>query len=307
MARVLTYHPELTQLVFSPAPEYNALHTTLLAKLGRTAVRANQALSLGAWPAGAGNSSDVIVNFELPLHKCTLGVSVLQGALTVYVDFIPGSTSHVVGIKDGPPALTPAPPVGTKGNGTCGATNFGGDCNTDPSGAWDAAAAGIKTLDECVAKAKDCKMASFVSFSNVPGNTDCSWFYRCDFAHLCEDCSKCGIGCPKYYPYESEVINKQAEPMLGGSRSDELKMLTSDNVLSLRVFTDRTVVEAYWMDGRVAMTSDVKPAMAQSGAPQVQVFATADSSISSVNAWEMGSIWVTKEQVLATPRVDGLS
>merc|ERR1711871_1457307 len=49
-------------------------------------------------------------------------------------------------------------------------------------------------------------MANFVSFSNVPGNTDCSWYQSCDFHNLCEDCSKCGIGCPKYYPYQSEVL-----------------------------------------------------------------------------------------------------
>ena len=38
---------------------------------------------------------------------------------------------------------------------------------------------------------------------------------------------------------------------------------------ALRVFTDRTLVEAYWMDGRVAMTSATKPEMAKSGLDQV--------------------------------------
>lgn len=107
----------------------------------------------------------------------------------------------------------PAPvPVGTTGNGTCGATNFGGDCNTAPKGAYNAAQEGITTLAECVAKVKDCKMASFVSFSNVPGNSDCSWYSSCDFDHLCEDCSQCGIGCPRYYPYESEVLHAAPPP-----------------------------------------------------------------------------------------------
>jgi len=60
------------------------------------------------------------------------------------------------------------------GNGTCGPTNFGGDCNSDPKGAWDANKENIKTLEQCVAKAKPCAMADFVSFSNVPGNADCA-------------------------------------------------------------------------------------------------------------------------------------
>merc|ERR1712176_1751982 len=108
--------------------------------------------------------------------------------------------------------LGPTPPVGTTGNGTCGATSFGGDCNSAPSGAWDAAKEGIADLAGCVAKAKECRMANFVSFSNVPGNSDCSWYQSCDFDHLCEDCSKCGIGCPEYYPYESEVLNEAPSP-----------------------------------------------------------------------------------------------
>ena len=107
----------------------------------------------------------------------------------------------------------PSPePAGTTGNGTCGPTAYGGDCNVAPKGAWNAVQDGITSLDECVAKAKGCKMANFVSFSNVPGNSDCSWYVACDMRHLCEDCSKCGIGCPKYYPYESEVLHAVSPP-----------------------------------------------------------------------------------------------
>ena len=67
-----------------------------------------------------------------------------------------------------------SPAVGTTGNGTCGATSFGGDCDEDASGAWDAQKEGIATLEQCVAKAKPCAMANFVSFSYVDGNHDVS-------------------------------------------------------------------------------------------------------------------------------------
>jgi hypothetical protein len=105
----------------------------------------------------------------------------------------------------GPP---PTPPAGTIGNGTCGATNYGGDCDVLPKGAWHLAAENITDLASCVARAKKCKMAQYVSFSDVAGNQDCSWYSgtACDWSHLCEDCSKCGIGCPHYYPYSSEVL-----------------------------------------------------------------------------------------------------
>jgi hypothetical protein len=105
----------------------------------------------------------------------------------------------------------PPTPVGTIGNGTCGATNYGGDCNSDPKGAWDAKKEGILNLTACVARAKSCKMANYVSFSLKDWNSDCSWYSSCDMSHLCEDCSKCGIGCPSYVPYSSEVV-KVAPP-----------------------------------------------------------------------------------------------
>ena len=66
MARVVTYHPTLKQLVYSPAPEYDKLHGASLAKLGPTPLKAKTPLSLGDWPAGAGNASDITVSFSRP-------------------------------------------------------------------------------------------------------------------------------------------------------------------------------------------------------------------------------------------------
>jgi hypothetical protein len=225
MARVVTYHPTLKQLVYSPAPEYDKLHGTSLTKMAPTALSKNKPLSLGSWADGAGNSSDILVSFSRPKTACKLGLTILSGAVTVFIDW-PGIaaattlgdgeaaevavTKVQVGIMQGTPDFSPPPPVGTILNGTCGATNFGGDCN-DPKqskGAWDAKAENITTLAECVAKAQPCKQANFVSFSNVPGNADCSWYHECNTKALCEDCHTCGIGCPKYYPYETEVIKK---------------------------------------------------------------------------------------------------
>merc|ERR1740117_2713248 len=121
----------------------------------------------------------------------------------------------------------PAPePAGSTGNGTCGATQFGGDCNVTTTGAWPAAQLGITSLAECVAKATGCKMANVVSFSNVPGNSDCSWYSACDMRHLCEDCSKdCGIHCPKYYPYKSEVLHAVPQPPVPVSRGTSVEVM----------------------------------------------------------------------------------
>jgi len=117
-------------------------------------------------------------------------------------------------------ATFPSPPVGTTGNGTCGPTNYGGDCNSDSHGAWDAKANGITTIDQCIAKAKPCAMGNYVSFS--VGWNDCSWYSDCDFKNLCADCSQPGPNCPGgnasgghcpvYHPYESEVARVGPAP-----------------------------------------------------------------------------------------------
>ena len=70
----------------------------------------------------------------------------------------------------------------------------------------------MKTFDDCVAKVKTCSMGNYVSYS-LEAN-DCSWYSACEFNQLCADCSKPGPncpnpatgGCPKYYPFESEVL-----------------------------------------------------------------------------------------------------
>merc|ERR1712039_34920 len=91
-----------------------------------------------------------------------------------------------------------------------------------------------------------------------------------------------------------------------GATSASLQLLPDDAEITLQVFVDRTLVEAYWMDGRVAMTSAASPSKAVPESDQVEVFTSVDGvELSSAVAWGMESIWVSKEEVLATPRTDG--
>jgi sucrose-6-phosphate hydrolase SacC (GH32 family) len=79
--------------------------------------------------------------------------------------------------------------------------------------------------------------------------------------------------------------------------ADSLALLPSDEELTLRVFVDRTVLEAYWMDGRVAMTAAIVPGYAREGTAQLEVFADTDMEMRSAVAWGMESIWVSPEEV----------
>ena len=68
-----------------------------------------------------------------------------------------------------------------------------------------------------------------------------------------------------------------------------------------RIFSCRiSGFKVYFMGGRVAMTVQI-PTSAYS----VTVMASEAAPLITANSWQMGSIWVTKDEVLATPRLDG--
>ena len=58
--------------------------------------------------------------------------------------------------------------------------------------------------------------------------------------------------------------------------------------------------KVYFMGGRVAMTVQIP-----TSAYDVTVMASEAAPLINASSWQMGSIWVTKEEVLATPRLDG--
>ena len=81
---------------------------------------------------------------------------------------------------------------------------------------------------------------------------------------------------------------------------DEVTMLSSDTVISMRIFLDTNCGEVYFMGGRVAMTVEIPTA-----AYTAKVMASPSAKLLNATSWQMGSIWATKEEVLATPRLDG--
>eukprot|EP00747_Dinoflagellata_sp_TGD_P197358 gnl/TRDRNA2_/TRDRNA2_68603_c0_seq1.p1 gnl/TRDRNA2_/TRDRNA2_68603_c0~~gnl/TRDRNA2_/TRDRNA2_68603_c0_seq1.p1 ORF type:complete len:624 (+),score=69.24 gnl/TRDRNA2_/TRDRNA2_68603_c0_seq1:30-1901(+) len=88
-----------------------------------------------------------------------------------------------------------------------------------------------------------------------------------------------------------------------GHRST-LKLLPEDTEIEIRVFIDHTFVEAYWMDGRVAISSALL-----GSSPTVfgmRLFNVEQAVfVSDLHVWWMKSIWKSPEQVLQTPRLDG--
>lgn len=98
------------------------------------------------------------------------------------------------------PSVAPPVPSGATGNGTCGVTTWGDDCDATPLGAWNTTARGITSLADCVAAVAKCSMGNYASFSLE--NNDCSWYQQCDMKHL----DVVGRG------YVSEVIRPYTPP-----------------------------------------------------------------------------------------------
>ena len=67
----------------------------------------------------------------------------------------------------------------------------------------------------------------------------------------------------------------------------------------VRVFVDEFIGEAYFQRGREVITFDTPPTT-HAG---VLLASATDVPDLRVTAWSMSSIWVTPEQVLATPRL----
>ena len=81
LPREITWHAELQQLVFAPLPELASLRLAPpLAAVDALPVPAGSHVSLGAWPAGAGNQSEVVVRFPVPATNAattTFGIGLL--------------------------------------------------------------------------------------------------------------------------------------------------------------------------------------------------------------------------------------
>ena len=82
-----------------------------------------------------------------------------------------------------------------------------------------------------------------------------------------------------------------------------LWLLRSDEVIEVTAFVDTTVIESFWMDGRVVLTSGVAY-HARSGGMAVEAETSGPPVVlESVQAWELNSCWINETEALRL--VDG--
>ena len=95
-------------------------------------------------------------------------------------------------------------------------------------------------------------------------------------------------------------------PVSCGGTHDKVRLLQSESTISLRVFFDATMLEAYFQNGRVAITEAISLSR---GTPGSQVAVTArarlgfKATLMSAALYPMKSIWTTPDVVRQAPRI----
>eukprot|EP01043_Picozoa_sp_COSAG02_P037682 COSAG02_NODE_2846_length_7905_cov_14.993378_9_plen_652_part_01 len=292
--RVVTYHPQLKQLVWSPIEEMAQLHTGGAPLANATDIPLQSELPYplccryaphngnGSDGGAAGTVADINVSFALPASSGTLDVEVLDGLLTAFIEFVPPpshstNSGYNVRIGVGPGSHVPPTPAPAS-NSTADLTRMMPD--TDLGGAdysithhpasWTA-----KDCQALCDSQEKCKAWVWAVRGRPAGSGDC--------------CLKEAVPCPmRKPPQPSESVTSGAKvagvqhccdctrkhcdcphssrSVGGGERTARrppppitlatatLQLLPTDTKLDLRIFTDNGIVEVYWMDGRVVMT-----------------------------------------------------
>lgn len=288
--RVMTYHPQLQQIVYTPVEEVTHLRTGVIGSAEARDLSGTTKASLNV-----SHAADIEVSFAVPKDATTLSVE-LGGFVRAFLNYVPPATSdNGIVTGDGENDLVAY-------NVSVG---FGPDPNPQPLGPYmtgtdlpgqDYNVTSVKYSDPhlcektCLADAK-CKAWTFATVPNV----------RC--------CLKNGVPKPDSNPTCTSGVNKnqfaqeqQQEGRQGKGLfepSDTLTLLTSDKEITVRIFLDGTVGEVYWMGGRVAMTVPI--ADQTQGSVSISASGSTGTRLLNATAWGMGNIMTSTEAVLSTP------
>lgn len=88
-------------------------------------------------------------------------------------------------------------------------------------------------------------------------------------------------------------------PVSCNGKGDTLRILSTEKTVELRVFSDMTMIEAFFQQGRVAFTEG----FALNDGSDYALHSTAALVAASVDVYPMGSIWVSEDDVRNAPRV----
>ncbi len=293
----------LQQLVHSPLPELGLLRAKpALARVNATVLKAGVPVLLGGrLPEYAGVQAEVQATFVLPDQEATLGVIVMADSDT------PVGTTGMLFWFEYVPMRSSACAKG-KAAASCiavGSTNLSisstyqrimhdtsiGCCGSNVSNATGGYISCQKHCDndpDCVAW----------TFQPRPSAAASSSLGTCSLRNGLSNTAQTLWRGPVHSPNTTSGV-KRPSLTLGGTR-DTLQLSASDRNLSIHVFVDNTMAEGFWQGGRVAMSRQCDPPVSLNAS--VYAYASVPASLEEAEVWQMNDAWITKEEMLRTPR-----
>lgn len=288
VARTLEQAPidELTELRQSPA--FTATDIELTAG---TPVQTKLA-------PGITKASELVAIFVLPTAPTTLGVAMGLSALgdkTIVHKRM--ASTNLVG-NDYNVTHYPTITNSTQASAVCAAA-----CQADAQcKAWTYVVRGepANTGDCCLKSAVPCpsKSGSCISGAKVETSLDCK---SQAFIECTVEFSAAAVAALHAPACADGQVRANVElPVQCGNVKDTLTLTALDTALELRVFTDATFVEAYFQNGRVAITKSV---VAADKADYFFSSTGAGATLTKATVYPLKSIWVSADEVRAQKRI----
>lgn len=270
LPREVTWHPELQQLVHSPVEEQDKLRTGVIGKLKGREISSTVSLQL---PDHVGDQAEILVSFAKPNVAARLSVNMEGQSAPLEPPYAREMEGYDLG--GGDYNVTNVDYTDFK---ICEAA-----CDADSQcQAWTYVVRGPKYASCCLK-------------GGVP-----KWKKSSTCTSGVKSLTPSASGTEFFVDYKPSTDHISSVTVGGGGHQDTLKLLSTDKTIDMRIYVDKTFAEAYWMNGRVAMTAKTGTT-SEAG---MSVTSDAAVTLNSATAWSVGSIWVTPEEVKATPRLD---
>jgi sucrose-6-phosphate hydrolase SacC (GH32 family) len=292
LPREITFNAAARTLQQAPIEELKALRQDTVYETKDVTLNNSSNIQMNL-KSGVAKQSEVIVTFELPKTESTFGVSFGHPGsdepgtkVTTYMKKtdMPGSDYNVTHhpVNTSPSVCASACEADSKckawtyvvrgepaGSGDC-CLKSDIPCPVTSGGASQSCTSGSKTNTTL----KNC------------GNTDTT---SCEIHYVPPSTSSSSSSVNEYYNVSVSC----------GSFDDTLRLLPEETDLELRIYSDATFLEAYFQQGRIAITA----VATMDSSSDVTMYADSDVSVSSATAYSLRSIWVSEDEVRNAARV----
>lgn len=285
LPREITWNPELQQLVYAPLPELDLLRGSVLANVKQMILNKGEAERLGAWTDGEGRQVEVDVTFCLPDHDAAFGVSVMadsnlsNSGMLYFVQYRTGAAGLPRALEVGSVNLSIStlysrwmPDTSLWCCGQYGETN-------------------VSSAKSCMALCSgDPRCAAWIHQPESPASPQGKCTKLEDLSNTAQT-----LWTPPIHSPGTTSGVRHPSIFLGAKRGT-LLLSEHDKTLSLRVYVDQYISEAFWQQGRVVQTRRTDPTAEAS----IALHTTSTVTVDNAQVWQMKTIWVSPEKVLST-------